>query len=253
MASVDSKSDQLAGKTVQELQAIAAEAALAARIPRRNQRRSRSAQLHLIDQLSRWGGSGLALIAGVSIFIALVPARDLPVRTAVWASLVFGSLYLCRRYRKEFRRGDRISSRPFRWRAYYASTLAVVSAAFGSGALLLSQPPNGSASIETLGLMTIAALGAAAFHAPHRASAAAAGIPAFSAIFLSAVTGFGFSVVTVAILGAGLIASALVAMLALETEKRASNRFPRTSLIRREAGHGKASHIGRQSAERAAG
>lgn len=226
----------LNGKTVQELQAIAAEAAQAAGSQARgNAPLSRAARLHLIDQLSRWGGSGLALLAGVSIFIALVPARDLPIRTAVWASMIFASLYLCRRYRKEFRRGDSIASHPFRWRAYYVSTLAVVSAAFGAGAfLLLPEAVSPSAAMQTLALMTAAAVGSAAFHAPHRASAAAAGLPAFIATASAAVAAFGLSAFAVAILAAGVAGGVFVAAASVEAERRAALRFPRTTRARRE-------------------
>ena len=224
----------LSGKTVQELQAIAAQASFPAPV-RGAVRLSRSARLHLIDQLSRWGGSGLALLAGASIFIVMVPARDMPIRAAVWASMIFASLYLCRRYRKEFRRGDKIASHPFRWRAYYVSTLAVVSAAFGAGAFLLL--PEGVApavALQTLALMTAAAVGAAAFHAAHRASAAAAGLPAFLAIAGAAAASFGASLFTLAILAAGAAGAAFVAVASIEAEKRAASRFPRTTQARRE-------------------
>jgi len=243
----------LNGKTVQELQAIAAEAALAAGSPPRGKAPlSRAARLHLIDQLSRWGGSGLALIAGVSIFIALVPARDLPIRTVAWALMIVASLYLCRRYRKEFRRGDSIASHPFRWRAYYVSTLAVVSASFGAGAfLLLPESVDSSAAMQTLALMTAAAVGAAAFHAPHRASAAAAGLPAFVATAGAALAAFGLSAFTIAIIIAGIAGAAFVAVASIEAEKRAALRFPRTTRARREIE--RSSYDEPIQAERAAG
>jgi len=253
MAPANKNSDSLSGKTVQELQAIAATAA-AAPAPRKKRRLSRAAQLHLIDQLSRWGGSGLAMFAGASIFIAIAPARDMPIRMSVWIALMFASLYLCRRYRKEFRRGDRIASRPFRWRAYYASTLSVVSAAFGVGAFLL-RPVAGSegSTAEMLGVMAIAALAAAAFHAPHRASAAAAGVPALSAIALASASTPGLSGATAFLLGGGAAGIALVAYLVRATERRAELRFPRTALQRHEADRGRAGAIYYEDAERAAG
>ncbi|OFW99551.1 MAG: hypothetical protein A3E78_00130 [Alphaproteobacteria bacterium RIFCSPHIGHO2_12_FULL_63_12] len=240
----------LNGKTVQELQAIAATASMAPP-PRGKVALSRSARLHLIDQLSRWGGSGLALLAGASIFIAMVPARDMPIRASVWAVMIFASLYLCRRYRKEFRRGDKIASRPFRWRAYYVSTLAVVSAAFGAGAFLLlpdSVPPV--AAMQTLALMTAAIVGAAAFHAAHRMSAVAAGLPAFVATAGAAAATFGASLFTFAVLAAGAAGAAFVIAVSIESEKRAAARFPRTAHARREIE--RAAYSDRAEAERAA-
>lgn len=252
MAIAETSSSPLTGKTVQELQSIAAEAARNAGTQPRRTGLSRAARLHLIDQLSRWGGSGLALLAGVSIFIALVPARDIPVRTAVWASLIFASLYLCRRYRKEFRRGEAIASHPFRWRAYYASTLAVVSAAFGSGAfLLLPETVSAAAAMQTLALMAVAAAGASAFHAAHRASAAAAGLPAFTATAGASIASFGFSPFSIAILAAGAAVAAFVAVASLQAEMRAALRFPRTTIARREIE--RATYHERTAAERAAG
>jgi hypothetical protein len=253
MAPVKKDSASLSGKTVQELQAIAAVAATAS-APQKTRRLSRAAQLHLIDQLSRWGGSGLAMFAGASIFIAIVPARDMPVRMSVWAALIFASLYLCRRYRKEFRRGDRIASRPFRWRAYYASTLAVVSAAFGAGAFLIHSEGAGErAAAEMFGVMAITALAAAAFHAPHRASAAAAGIPALSAIAFASASTPGLAGFTTLLLVGGAIGIALVAGLVRATERRAELRFPRTAIQRREADRRRADTIAYKDAERAAG
>lgn len=225
----------LEGKTVKELQSFAAEAVALPARPRARAM-SRAARLHLIDQLSRWGGSGLALFAGVSIFIATTIARPIPMRAAVWAALIFGALYLCRRYRAEFRRGDRIASRPFRWRAYYSSTLAVVSAAFGAGAFLLL--PEGlaeAAAIQTLVLMLAAAIGASAFHAAHGPSAAAAGLPATLAITGAAAVTFGPATTTLVLAAVGTIGAGIVAELARRIAKRASSRFPRTSFVRREA------------------
>lgn len=231
---------------------MAAQAALTAERPGVKPPLSRAARLHLIDQLSRWGGSGLALLAGVSIFIALVPARDLPIRTAVWASMIFASLYLCRRYRKEFRRGESIASHPFRWRAYYVSTLTVVSAAFGSGAfLLLPEGAGQDTAMQTLALIVVAATGAAAFHAAHRASAAAAGAPAFIAAAGAALTTFGLSLFSISVLAAGAAGAAFVALASIEAQKRASSRFPRTTIARREIE--RTTYHEHSAAERAAG
>ncbi len=250
MSMTEPTASPLAGKTVQELQELAAQAAQYSEKARRPHL-SRAARLHLIDQLSRWGGTGLALFAGVSIFIALVPARDMPIRTAVWATLVFASLYLCRRYRKDFRRGDSIASRPFRWRAYYVSTLSVVSAAFGSGAfLLLPESAGPDIAMQTLALIVVASIGAAAFHTAHRASAAAAGIPAFLAAAGATIFAFGFSALTLAVIAAGVAGGSFVVLASSEAEKRAAQRFPRTTTARREIE--RSSYHERQEAERAA-
>ncbi len=223
-----------AGKTVQELQSIAADAAASLPAPPKKQI-SRAARLHLVDQLSRWGGSGLALFAGVSIYIGIVIARPIPIRAAIWAALIFGALYLCRRYRKEFRRGDRIASRPFRWRAYYTSTLAAVSAAFGAGAfLLLPDGTSDRAAIETLSLMVIAAIGAAAFHSAHRPTAIAAGLPASLAIAGAAAATFGPSTLTLVVFVVEMAAAGAVLYAAGIVEKRATMRFPRTNFVRRD-------------------
>lgn len=234
MSNTNPTAAPLEGMSVQELQSMAAEAATA-RTPQPRRALSRAARLNLIDQLSRWGGSGLALFAGVSIFIMIVIARGMPLRSTIWAAMVFASLYLCRRYRKGFRRGDRIASHPFRWRAYYTSTLAVISAAFGAGAFLIlpaSVPPGGA--MQTLALMLVAATGAAAFHLTHRPSAAAAGLPAFAAIAGAAAASFGLTAFTLGVLGTGVAAAGFVALASAEAQKRAASRFPRTTFLRRE-------------------
>jgi hypothetical protein len=220
--------------TVQELQSMAAEAATVRKTAPR-QALSRAARLNLIDQLSRWGGSGLALFAGVSIFIVIVIARGMPLRSAIWAAMIFVSLYLCRRYRKGFRRGDHIASRPFRWRAYYTATLAVVSAAFGAGAfLILPESVSPGGVMQTLALMLVAVTGAAAFHLAHRPSAAAAGLPAFAAIAGAAAANFGPAPFTLGVLATGLAAAAFVFFASAEAQRRAAARFPRTTFVRRE-------------------
>ncbi|HNS85603.1 MAG TPA: hypothetical protein PKH09_01795 [Parvularculaceae bacterium] len=211
------------GKTVQELQAMAAEAA-------------RAARLHLIDQLSRWSGSGLALFAGIAIFNGVVIARALPLRAAAWTLILFAALYLCRRYRSAFRRGEAIAAKPFRWRAYHTSSLAVVSAAFGAGAFLLlpgGTPP--AAAMQTLASMLAAALIAAALNLAHRPAAAAAGLPAFAAISAASLFAFGLTQFTIVVLAAGLSGAAFIAVASAEAARRAEQRFPRTAIVRREA------------------
>lgn len=219
--------------TVRDLQSMAA-AAAAGPLAAAQKARSRSANLHLIDLLSRWGGSGLAAYAAATIFVATTIARGEPLRAGVWASIVFAALYLCRRYRKEFRRGDKIASRPFRWRAYYTSTLAVVSSAFGAGAFLLALPAAGAARIEIFAVLITATLAAAAFHTAYRQTALAAVLPASVFIAAAAIRADGVtaaSVSAIAILFLG-VAGVLIASRGIGAT--ADRRFPRTGLVRRE-------------------
>lgn len=228
--------EPLDGRTVQELQSLAAEAVAADAIaPRAPRRLSRAARLHLIDQLSRRGGAGLALFAGVAIFLMVV-ARDMPMRAAIWAAIMFCALYICRRHRKEFRRGDRIAAQPFRWRANYTAAIAVVSAAFGAGAFLLVPPDAVSrfGSMETLALLFATACIAAGLHIAHRPTALASGLPAFAAIALAAFVRIGPGPFAAFILAAGVVVLASLYFLSGTMAKQAGARFPRTSFIRRE-------------------
>lgn len=218
--------------TVQDLQAMAAEAARATSATRK--RRSRAANLHLIDLVSRWGGSGLAVFAAAAIFIAATIARGEPLRAGVWAAMVFAALYLCRRYRKEFRRGDKIASRPFRWRAYYASTLSVVSAAFGAGAFLLAVPATGAERIEIFAVLIIGTLAASALHAAHRSTGLAAAAPASLFIAAAAIRAEGLSMVSMAVIALVALGTVGVLIASGRIGAAADRRFPRTGLVRRE-------------------
>ena len=218
--------------TVHELQAMAADAAIAPVAARK--KRSRAAELHLIDLLSRWGGSGLAAFAAAAVLIAATIARGTPLRAGVWAAMVFGALFLCRRYRKEFRRGEKIAARPFRWRAYYTSSLSVVSAAFGAGAFLLAVPASGAQRIEVFAVLIIGALSASALHSAHRLAGLAAALPASLFIAAGALRSDGFSLVslaTIASLCAGLLG---IVIASARIGESADRRFPRTGLVRRE-------------------
>ena len=70
-------------KNVRELQELAQEAPAA---PQRDRRKplSRAARLHLIDMLSRQSATGLALVAGVSVYLAITAGRAFPARAAAW-------------------------------------------------------------------------------------------------------------------------------------------------------------------------
>jgi hypothetical protein len=221
--------------SVRHLQTLAAEAAAEVAAPTRKPARSRAASLHLIDLLSRWGGPGLAIFAATAVFITTVVARDMPLRAGVWAAMLFAALYLCRRYRKSFRAGEKIASRPFRWRAHYTSTMAVVSGAFGAGAFLLAVPAaTDSARFEIIGLLLLATVAAATFHISHRLTALAAMVPASAFVAAALLRMEGLSLVTLSAVtilaiatGALWIASAIIA-------DAADRKYPRTGLVRRE-------------------
>lgn len=218
--------------TVRDLQALAAEAATAPAVARKA--RSRAAQLHLIDLLSRWGGSGLAAFAAAAIFIAATIARGQPLRAGVWAAIVFAALYLCRRYRKEFRRGDKIASRPFRWRAYYTSTVSVVSAAFGAGAFLLAVPASGAERIEIFAALIAATLAAAALHSAYRLAGLAALAPASVFIAAASIRASGFSPASLGVIALLAAGAAGVWIASGRIGEAADRRFPRTALVRRD-------------------
>lgn len=239
-AGMKNRFDSAARPTIHDLQAMAVEAARPRR-GRRGRGASRAALLHLIDTLSRWGGTGLALIAGLTIFCAVAAGGAYPLRAAAWAGMVMAALYISRRLRAEFRAGEASAARPFHWRANYTASLSVAGAAFGAGALLLlpAGAPEGLA-LQTLALILAGALGAALLHAPHGRSAAAIFLPAaLFAIFGAWRTGGA----SLAIFGAAasLVAgSATLFLVSWRLRAQAIRRFPRTALIRREAGPRKA-------------
>ena len=241
--------------TIRDLQDRAKSAAMGAASARqrRRSRLSRSARLHLIDVLSRWGGSGLALIAGITIFIAVFSGRTYPLRAGVWVLIVLGALYCCRRLRHDYRAGKKIASRPFRWRANYTSSLCVLSAAFGAGAFLTT--PSGTAGgalLQTAALILAGSVGAAALHIAHGRSVAAIIAPA--ALFL--ITAIWLSVgAQMAIFGAGamtLAASAALFLASRQLQQSTAVRFPRTGLLRRDTARGDVLNPGRLATPRAA-
>lgn len=196
---------------------------------------SRAARLQLIDILSRWGGGGLALIAGVTIFAAIFIGRVYPVRATVWIATVLGALFVARRLLKDFRTGERIASRPFRWRADYTAALSVLSAAFGAGAVI-ALPANAPADLafQTMALLIAAALGAGIVHSAHGRAAAAASLPAAAFIFWGAYRIGGRDM---AFEGVGLaVATGALALFFFHyfQRQRAMRRFPRTAYLRRE-------------------
>lgn len=213
------------------MQARAAEA-FGERRRRKPKRVSRAALLQLIDVLSRWGGAGLAAMAGVAIFLSVSAGRAAPFAAALWTCLVLAALFVARRLHQGFRRGDRIAGRPFRWRANYTAALAVVSAAMGSAIWILPAAALGRFDIA---LLTIAAAAAAAMlHSAHPASAASSGGPAVLLALSGYVRFSGFDA------GFFLLATGVLTLfcatgwVSRRLHQKAVARFPRLRPLRRE-------------------
>ena len=84
-------SASLEAKTVRELQELAQQAPVQRR--KRHAGLSRAARLHLIDILSRWSGPGLALTAGVAVYMAVVAGRAFPARAASAVNFAPGAAF----------------------------------------------------------------------------------------------------------------------------------------------------------------
>jgi hypothetical protein len=235
---------------VHDLQARAQAATIA---PRRRSRFSRAARLELIDILSRWAGAGLALFAGVAIFVAVSAGRVYPFRAGAWLLLVLASLHVCRRLHRQFRSGGTSAARPFRWRANYTASLAVVSAAFGVGAIIVL-PRSAPAELASgaLALLIAAAIGAAAAHVAHGRAAAAASIPAAAFILVGAWRIEGFSTAASLVGAAAGLGGAALFLLNRYLRERAIRRRPRTTLVRREVSPMRAGATARAGDGRAA-
>lgn len=222
------------GPTVHDLQAMAAKAAR----PRRTRRirASRAARLHLVDLLSRSALAGLAVIAGVGIFVAMTAGREEPLRAALWLLTLLGSLFVARSLAAGFRSGATHAARPFLWRAQYTSALAVVGTAFGAGAVIvINESSSRQLALETLTALALGGLAASLFHAANGRSAAALWIPVSMFIFLGA---WRFDGLSLAFFGGAAMAAAGAAALFLVSRMLRSNavrRFPRTSFARRAA------------------
>ena len=153
----------------------------------RKNRLSRSARLNLIDILSRCGGAGLGLIAGIAIFIGVMTGRTEPVGPSVWLVLMLAGLYVCRHLRQSYRAGEKIASRPFQWRANYTSSLAALSAAFGAGTFLaVPEQATPTLTLQIGALILLGAIGAAILHIAHGRSVSAILVPA-SAFVIAAI------------------------------------------------------------------
>jgi hypothetical protein len=184
--------------------------------------------------LSRWSGAGLALIAGVSIYLAVVAGRDFPARAGAWALMMLAALWVCRQLRSQFRSGSRLTARPFRWRASFTASLSVLGVILASAPILLA--PAGAApsfGIQILALSVIASFVTAMLLSAHLPSAAALALPGAAFALLA-----GFRAADPGLMTAALAASLLIFCGLFLTnrilEKAAAQRYPRMSLLRRE-------------------
>lgn len=224
----------LEGKTARELQEELARQAPAAARKRRALRLSRAARLHLIDILSRWSGPGLALIAGVAIYLAVIAGRAYPARAAAWTLMMLAALWVCRRLRSEFRAGSNHSSHPFRWRASFTSCLSVLGVIFASAPILLAPAAAAPAfAAQVMALAVIAGFASALLLAGHFPSAAALAFPAAAFAVLAALragdSGLLLAAASTSVLGlTGLVIASRY------LEKSAARRYPRAALLRRE-------------------
>jgi hypothetical protein len=224
-----------AAPTVHELQAMARRAALRRR--RRKRSLSRAAQLQLIDLLSRFAGSALAIVAGVAVFVAVAAGRAYPLRAALWAIMVLGALAMCRRLHSEFRSGRKRAAHPFRWRADYTAAVSVLSAAFGAGAIMLlpsGAPP--ALAVQTMTLMLTAAFACGVLHAAHGRTAIASSLPCASFVFMAAGRIWGLEAALASAGLATLAGAAALTLLHRFHRQRMQRRFPRTGFARKEAG-----------------
>jgi len=219
-------------KDVRELQQLAQNVSAARRRPRRR-RPSRAAMLELIDMLSRWSATGLALIAGLSIFLAVTVGSAYPARAASWAGLMLAALWVCRRLHSQFRAGEAIASRPFHWRASYTSCLSVLGVIFASAPILLT--PVDAPTILYLQVAAIALFGsfaAAMVHSAHLSTTAALAIPAAILPALSALR-MGDMALLIAIVSISVMGLAVTYGISRTVAADASRRNPRTTLLPR--------------------
>ncbi len=218
------------GKTIKELQQLAQEAPARAR-PRRK-RASRAALLEAIDLLSRWSAAGLAVIAGIGVYLSITVGRVYPGRAAAWALMLLAALYVCRRLQLQFRAGAEISAHPFRWRASFASCLCVLGVVFASAPILLT--PIDAAPIlaaQAAALTLGGAFCAAIFFSAHLNSAAAVCLPGAAFPLLAAWRDGDAGAAVYAALAAAT-GVALILVVRYAVANRLSARHPRTTLLR---------------------
>ncbi len=226
-------SASLENKTVHELQELARRAPLQP-AKRRPAPLSRAARLHLIDLLSRWSAPGLALVAGLSVYLAIVAGRTYSGRAFAWGLMMLGALWVARRLRTQFRSGANFADRPLRWRAAYTASLTVLGVTLACAPILLAPaiaaPPL---TMQIIALTLTIGFAAALFHAAHLFSAWALAIPAAAFAVLSGLRA-GDPAIAAGAASAALIGFAGLHIANRYLEKGASRRYPRTTLLRRE-------------------
>ena len=219
-------------KDVRELQQLASETP-SSPAQQRPKSLSRAARLHLIDMLSRQSATGLALVAGVAVYLAITAGRDFPARAAAWAAMALCALWVCRRLRGQFRSGNAISSHPFRWRASYTSCLSVLGVILASAPILLVPAEAPQSLLLQVGVLALlAASGAAMLHTAHLASAAAFVAPAALFAILAGLRS-GDLTLAGAAAAAALICVTGVYMVNRAVQATAARQHPRTSFLRR--------------------
>ena len=221
-------------KDVRELQHLAQEMPIQ---PRTNRRRppSRTAMLELIDILSRWSITGLALIGGLSIYLAMTAGRVYPARAACWALLMIGTLWVCRHLLSQFRSGGASAGHPFHWRASYTSCLSVLGVVFASAPILLT--PVGAPAAIYLQVTAIGLIGgfaAAIAHSAHLTTAFALAVPTAILPLLSAIRA-GDAALTAVVAALSIMGLTMSFGLNRVIAGDAAKRNPRTSLLRRSS------------------
>jgi len=233
-------SASLHGKNVRELQELAQSTPIK---PRKRRGLSRAARLHLIDILSRWSGPGLALVAGVSIYLAVVVGRAFPARAAAWTLMMLAAIWMCRSLRSRFRAGSELTARPFRWRASFTACLSVMGVILASAPILLV--PAGAAApdgAQVLGLAVVASFAAALMLSAHLPSAAALALPGAVFAMLAALRN-GEIGLLVAVAATSFLGLTGLYIANRYLENAAARAYPRTSLARKEFGR----ELGRSS------
>ncbi len=202
--------------------------------PARPKTRSRAALLEMIDLLSRWSAAGLALIVGITVYLAIIAGRGFPARALAWTVLLICAIWVCRRMRAQFRAGAAIAARPFRWRASYTSCLSVLGVIFASAPILLTpQDAPGLISLQVVVLVMVGGFGAALFHAAHPTSAAAFAIPGALMPMLAAIRS-GDMLLVSALAATSVAGLFVVFALSRTIARNAGRRNPRTRFVRRE-------------------
>ena len=227
-------SDTLKNKSVRELQAIAQRAPIRRR-ERRRSAPSRAARLQLIDILSRRSIFGLALLGGSSIYMAIVAGRLFPSRAAAWTAMAFAALYVCRRLQSQYRSGNAITSRPFRWRASFTACLSVLGVIFGAAPILLTPTTAPTAlALQIAAVTYICGVGASFLFIAHMPTALSVFMPVAIFAALVAMRAGELTVAAgVGVTGAFLFSAVYIAN--SSAVAAACKQRPRTAWQRREA------------------